>query len=86
MLRHAKATIAVAALMVLATVPVYLKLGQEFMPPLNEGSLLYMPTTLPGMSVAEAQQLMQTQDRLLRTIPEVATSRPATSRAGAAAT
>jgi Cu(I)/Ag(I) efflux system membrane protein CusA/SilA len=70
-LKHAKATIAVALLAVAATVPVYLKLGQEFMPPLNEGSLLYMPTTLPGMSVAQAQQILQTQDRILRTIPEV---------------
>jgi Cu(I)/Ag(I) efflux system membrane protein CusA/SilA len=70
-LKHAKATIAVALLAVAATVPVYLKLGQEFMPPLNEGSLLYMPTTLPGMSIAEAQQILQTQDRILRTIPEV---------------
>jgi len=70
-LRHAKATIAVALLLVAATVPVYLKLGSEFMPPLDEGSLLYMPTTLPGMSVAEAQQLMQTQDRILRGFPEV---------------
>jgi copper/silver efflux system protein len=70
-LKHAKATIAAAFLVVLATVPVYLKLGSEFMPPLNEGSLLYMPTTLPGMSVAEAQRILQTQDRILRTIPEV---------------
>ena len=70
-LRHAKATIAVALLAVLATIPVYLKLGQEFMPPLNEGSLLYMPTTLPGMSVGQAQQILQTQDRILRSIPEV---------------
>ena len=70
-LAHAKATLVVAAALVLLTIPAYLKLGSEFMPPLNEGSLLYMPTTLPGMSVAEAQQLLQTQDRILRTIPEV---------------
>src|SRR5204863_748491 len=72
-LRHAKATIAVAVLLVLATIPLYLKLGSEFMPPLNEGTLLYMPTTLPGMSVGEAQALLQTQDRILRSFPEVAT-------------
>jgi len=72
-LAHAKATVAVAAALVLLTVPAWLKLGSEFMPPLDEGSLLYMPTTLPGMSVAEAQQLLQTQDRILRTIPEVET-------------
>ena len=70
-LKHPKATIGVALLMVLATVPVYLKLGSEFMPPLNEGSLLYMPTTLPGISVTEAQRILQTQDRILRTFPEV---------------
>jgi Cu(I)/Ag(I) efflux system membrane protein CusA/SilA len=70
-LKHAKATIAVAAVAVLLTIPVYMRLGQEFMPPLNEGSLLYMPTTLPGMSVGQAQEILQTQDRILRTIPEV---------------
>ncbi|HEY6911077.1 MAG TPA: efflux RND transporter permease subunit, partial [Myxococcales bacterium] len=72
-LQHARATIAVAAGLVLATIPVYLKLGSEFMPPLNEGTLLYMPTTLPGMSVGEAQAILQTQDRILRSFPEVET-------------
>ncbi|MDE3033861.1 MAG: efflux RND transporter permease subunit, partial [Acidobacteriota bacterium] len=71
-LRHAKATIAVAALMVLATVPVFLHLGSEFMPPLDEGTILYMPTTDPGISETEAQRLLQIQDRLIRTVPEVA--------------
>ncbi len=52
------------------TVPVYLKLGHEFMPPLNEGTILYMPTTLPGISVTEAQRLLQTQDRILKSFPE----------------
>src|SRR5204862_2841200 len=70
-LRHAKATVAVAMLLVVATVPLYLKLGSEFMPPLNEGTILYMPTTLPGMSVGEAQALLQMQDRILRGFPEV---------------
>ena len=70
-LRHAKATIAVAFALVLATVPVYLKLGSEFMPPLNEGSLLYMPTTLPGLSIGAAQAILQTQDRILRGFQEV---------------
>ncbi len=69
--KHAKATIAVAALLVLATVPAYLKLGSEFMPPLNEGTLLYMPSTLPGLSQTEAQRILQVQDRLIRTVPEV---------------
>jgi copper/silver efflux system protein len=70
-LRHAKATIAVAVLMVLATVPVFLKLGSEFMPRLNEGTLLYMPSTLPGISQTEAARILQIQDRLIRTVPEV---------------
>jgi Cu(I)/Ag(I) efflux system membrane protein CusA/SilA len=70
-LRWPKTTIALAALIVATTVPVYLKLGHEFMPPLNEGALLYMPTTFPGISVTEAQRLMQTQDRILRQFPEV---------------
>lgn len=55
----------------LLTIPVYFKLGSEFMPPLNEGTLLYMPTTLPGISVREAQALLQRQDRVLKSFPEV---------------
>ncbi len=54
-----------------ATVPVFLKLGSEFMPPLYEGSILYMPTTLPGISVTQAQKLLQTQDKILKSFPEV---------------
>ncbi|MFN8010434.1 MAG: CusA/CzcA family heavy metal efflux RND transporter [Holophagaceae bacterium] len=69
--KHAKATLAVAVLLVLATIPAYLKLGSEFMPPLNEGTLLYMPSTLPGLSQTEAQRILQVQDRLIRTVPEV---------------
>jgi Cu(I)/Ag(I) efflux system membrane protein CusA/SilA len=64
--------IAGALALVAVTVPVYQKLGSEFMPPLDEGSLLFMPTTLPGISVAEAQRLMQVQDRILMRFPEVA--------------
>ena len=70
-LRHPKTVIAAAVLIVATTVPVYFKLGEEFMPPLNEGSILYMPTTLPGMSVTQAQALMETQDRILKSFPEV---------------
>ncbi len=70
-LRHPKTTIAIALLLVLTTIPVYLQLGSEFMPPLDEGSILYMPTTLPGISVAQAQDLLQKQDQLLMSIPEV---------------
>jgi Cu(I)/Ag(I) efflux system membrane protein CusA/SilA len=72
-LRHPKTTIALAVLIVATTVPVYLKLGSEFMPPLNEGTILYMPTTLPGLSVTEAQRLMELEDRTLKTFPEVVT-------------
>jgi copper/silver efflux system protein len=60
-----------AVLVILATVPIYLRLGSEFMPPLDEGVLLYMPTTMPGISVTEAQRVLQTQDKLLKTFPEV---------------
>jgi Cu(I)/Ag(I) efflux system membrane protein CusA/SilA len=71
-LRHAKATIAVAVLIVLSTVPIYLRLGSEFMPPLREGTILYMPSAVePGMSVAEAQKALQIQDKILMTFPEV---------------
>ncbi|MCA2980558.1 MAG: efflux RND transporter permease subunit [Myxococcaceae bacterium] len=71
-LRHPKATVLAAAVLVSTTVPLYLGLGSEFMPPLREGTLLFMPSAVqPGMSVAEAQQVLQTQDKLLRTVPEV---------------
>jgi Cu/Ag efflux pump CusA len=70
-LRHPRKTIAIALLVVIATIPIYKKLGHEFMPPLNEGSILYMPTTLPGISVGEATSLLQRQDQLLKTFPEV---------------
>jgi Cu(I)/Ag(I) efflux system membrane protein CusA/SilA len=72
-LRHPRATIALAGLVVLGTAPVYLQLGQEFMPALDEGTLLYMPTTLPGLSVSEASRVLQTQDRILKSFPEVET-------------
>jgi Cu(I)/Ag(I) efflux system membrane protein CusA/SilA len=70
-LRHPKAVIAVALALVAVSVPVYFQLGSEFMPPLNEGTLLYMPTTLPGISVGGAQELLIAQDKILRTFPEV---------------
>jgi Cu(I)/Ag(I) efflux system membrane protein CusA/SilA len=72
-LRHPKLTIFVAVLIVLSTIPAYLGLGSEFMPPLYEGSILYMPTTLPGISVTEASRLLQTQDKILKSFPEVET-------------
>jgi Cu(I)/Ag(I) efflux system membrane protein CusA/SilA len=70
-LRHKTLTIVGALVLVVVTVPVYFQLGSEFMPPLDEGTLLYMPTTMPGLSVTEAQQLLGTMDRQLRVFPEV---------------
>ena len=70
-LEHPWKVIATAALVVLTTIPVYMKLGSEFMPPLNEGTMLYMPTTLPGISVTEASRLLEAQDRVLKSFPEV---------------
>ncbi|MGH7825682.1 MAG: efflux RND transporter permease subunit [Candidatus Binatia bacterium] len=70
-LRFRKTTILIAALLLLVTVPFFEKLGSEFMPPLNEGMIFYMPTTLPGISVTEAGRLLQLQDRILKTFPEV---------------
>jgi Cu(I)/Ag(I) efflux system membrane protein CusA/SilA len=63
--------IASAVAITAATVPVYQRLGSEFMPPLDEGTLLYMPSTLPGLSVTQAQQLLQTQGKLIKQFPEV---------------
>jgi copper/silver efflux system protein len=70
-LRWPRATLAAALLVVLSAGWAYTRLGQEFMPPLNEGTLLYMPTTLPGISATEAAHLLRTQDRILAGFPEV---------------
>jgi Cu(I)/Ag(I) efflux system membrane protein CusA/SilA len=70
-LRRKWAVIGGAAALVAITIPVYQKLGSEFMPPLDEGSLLFMPTTAPGISVSEAQKLLHLQDRILMSFPEV---------------
>lgn len=70
-LKHKKRTIAGALLLIVLTIPVYFKLGSEFMPPLWEKDLLYMPTTLPGISVTEAQALLEKQDKILKSFPEV---------------
>jgi len=63
--------LAAAIATMISTIPVYQQLGNEFMPPLNEGSILYMPTALPGMSIGEATRVMQTMDRELIKFPEV---------------
>lgn len=60
-----------AILIVLLTIPIFMQLGSEFMPPLYEGTILYMPTTLPGISVTETAHLLQMQDRVLKSFPEV---------------
>ena len=70
-LRHTWAVVVMAVIAVALTVPVYNRLGSEFMPPLNEGVLLYMPTTLPGISVTQAERLLQTMDKKLKAFPEV---------------
>jgi len=70
-LKHRLLTIALNVLFLVATVPLAWKLGSQFMPPLYEGSSLYMPTALPGIAIEEAKALLQTQDRALRAFPEV---------------
>lgn len=70
-LEHKWKTLAVAVLAMMLTIPVFLKIGSEFMPPLDEGTLLYMPATLPGMSVTEAAKLLQEQDKIIKSFPEV---------------
>jgi len=70
-LRFKWAVVLAAVAVVALTVPVFRRLGSEFMPPLDEGVILYMPTTLPGISVTESARLLQIQDRVLRTFPEV---------------
>ncbi|MEK6704169.1 MAG: efflux RND transporter permease subunit [Bdellovibrionota bacterium] len=72
-LRHETTTLWTAALLVFSTVLVYLKLGSEFMPPLNEGAFLYMPTAFPGMSITESKRILQIQDSLIKEFPEVDT-------------
>ena len=71
-LRNPRSTIAIGLLAVLSAVPLALKLGSEFMPPLNEGDVLYMPTTFPNISIEEVKRQLQLQDRVLRSFPEVA--------------
>jgi Cu(I)/Ag(I) efflux system membrane protein CusA/SilA len=70
-LRKPKSTIAIGLLAMLSAVPLAMKLGHEFMPPLNEGDLLYMPMTFPNISIEEAKRQLQTQDRIFRSFPEV---------------
>ncbi|MBY0249135.1 MAG: CusA/CzcA family heavy metal efflux RND transporter [Nitrospiraceae bacterium] len=64
-------TLGLAVVVVGFTVPIFSRLGAEFMPPLNEGTILYMPTTVPGLSIPESAKVLQVQDQLLTTFPEV---------------
>ncbi|HEV2442454.1 MAG TPA: CusA/CzcA family heavy metal efflux RND transporter, partial [Steroidobacteraceae bacterium] len=70
-LRYRKTTLLLAAIVLALIVPLASGLGSEFMPPLFEGSALYMPTALPGISITQASQLLQEQDRMIRSFPEV---------------
>lgn len=63
--------IALSVVVVLTTIPIYRRLGSEFMPPLNEGTILYMPITLPGISITEATKYLHIQNKLLKQFPEV---------------
>ncbi len=72
-LRHWKVVIALNLIFLAATIPLYFRLGSQFMPALYEGSALYMPSALPGISITQAVSLMQEQDRIIRSFPEVET-------------
>src|SRR6266700_7247997 len=72
-LRFRKTTLLLNLLFLIVTLPLALHIGSQFMPPLFEGSALYMPTALPGISIGQASQLLQEQDRIIRTFPEVET-------------
>jgi len=82
-MRWKKATVAVALVILVASLYPASRLGSEFMPTLNEGTLLYMPASLPGMSITKAAELLQTQDKIIKSFPEVAS---VYGKAGRAAT
>jgi len=70
-LNHRKITIAINVAALLLTIPMILNTGSEFMPPLDEGSILYMPVTLPGASITEVNRILQEQDKIIMSVPEV---------------
>src|SRR6266852_4727265 len=70
-LKYRKTTLLLNLVFLVVTFPLMFKMGSQFMPPLYEGSTLYMPTALPGISITQASQLLQEQDRILRSFPEV---------------
>jgi copper/silver efflux system protein len=71
-LKYRKTTLAINLLALVITVPLIMNRGSEFMPSLDEGSLLFMPTTLPNVSITEAKRIMQLQDKIIMSVPEVA--------------
>ena len=70
-LKYKKTTIFLNIVALAVAVPLFMSLGSEFMPPLDEGSILYMPVTLPNVSITEAKRLIQVQDKIILTVPEV---------------
>jgi Cu(I)/Ag(I) efflux system membrane protein CusA/SilA len=70
-LKYRKTTIAINVIALVITVPMVIHTGSEFMPPLDEGSILYMPITLPNASITEVNRIMQVQDQVIRSVPEV---------------
>lgn len=70
-LKHRKITIAINVIALLITVPMVMNTGSEFMPPLDEGSILYMPVTLPNASISEVNDILQKQDKIIKSVPEV---------------
>ena len=83
-LKYRKTTLLLNLAFLLLTFPLMFKLGSQFMPPLFEGSSLYMPTALPGISITQASQLLQEQDRILKSFPEVETVFGAVGRSDSA--
>jgi Cu(I)/Ag(I) efflux system membrane protein CusA/SilA len=70
-LRHRFVLLAITIVLIIATIYPFMQLGSEFMPPLDEGSILFMPITTPGISIEEAKKLVEKQDQILHTFPEV---------------
>jgi len=70
-LKWKKTTILLNVIALAIAIPMFMSIGSEFMPPLDEGSLLYMPVTLPNVSVSEAKRLIQVQDQIIKSVPEV---------------
>ncbi len=71
-LKRRKTTIAINIIALLITIPMIMHTGSEFMPPLDEGSILYMPVTMPNISITEANRILQEQDKIIKSVPEVA--------------